>query len=336
VSINEKQNDKTSDMITEFNLVKNFIHFYDRISKFETVDNFRKESMPESLEGLTTKEIYKLKLKDEVFKEYSGIDVDNFKKLISESGEKIETNFAKRSAISHMIKENFAMKDSLPVEFESSIFYRFNENNMKLREFIITGPQGTPYDSGMFHFRLLCTSRYPDTNPLVNIYTTGGGSVRFNPNLYNCGKVCLSLLGTWSGTKDEGWIPGVSTILQIMVSIQSMVMIEHPYFNEPGYESEINTERGKLRSKDYNDPVRLNCMKYAMIEHIRNPVPGFEEATRLHFKIKSEYIKTNCKKWVDESPTNMKSDFENTYNKLCQELDKLCSIPSPQMERSME
>ena len=29
----------------------------------------------------------------------------------------------------------------------------------------------------------------------VNFQTTGGGSVRFNPNLYNCGKVCLSLLG---------------------------------------------------------------------------------------------------------------------------------------------
>lgn len=35
----------------------------------------------------------------------------------------------------------------------------------------------------------------------VNLQTTGKGTVRFNPNLYNCGKVCLSLLGTslnWS------------------------------------------------------------------------------------------------------------------------------------------
>jgi hypothetical protein len=29
----------------------------------------------------------------------------------------------------------------------------------------------------------------------VNLQTTGKGTVRFNPNLYNCGKVCLSLLG---------------------------------------------------------------------------------------------------------------------------------------------
>ena len=44
---------------------------------------------------------------------------------------------------------------------------------------------------------------------------TGGGTVRFNPNLYNCGKVCLSLLGTWSGGKGEGWDMNSSTALQV-------------------------------------------------------------------------------------------------------------------------
>ena len=42
----------------------------------------------------------------------------------------------------------------------------------------------------------------------------GGGSVRFNPNLYNCGKVCLSLLGTWSGGRGEGWDARSSSALQ--------------------------------------------------------------------------------------------------------------------------
>ncbi len=39
--------------------------------------------------------------------------------------------------------------------------------------------------------------------------------MRFNPNLYNCGKVCLSLLGTWSGDRGENWNPDVSTMLQV-------------------------------------------------------------------------------------------------------------------------
>lgn len=49
----------------------------------------------------------------------------------------------------------------------------------------------------------------------VQFLTTGGGLVRFNPNLYNSGKVCLSLLGTWSGANGEEWNEHTSTILQV-------------------------------------------------------------------------------------------------------------------------
>ena len=48
---------------------------------------------------------------------------------------------------------------------------------------------------------------------MVNFRTTGNGTVRFNPNLYHCGKVCLSLLGTWEGAQGEQWNE-TSTILQ--------------------------------------------------------------------------------------------------------------------------
>lgn len=47
------------------------------------------------------------------------------------------------------------------------------------------------------------------------------------------GKVCLSLLGTWAG---PGWEPGKSTLLQVLISIQSLIMVPQPMFNEPGYE----------------------------------------------------------------------------------------------------
>ena len=60
--------------------------------------------------------------------------------------------------------------------------------------------------------------------------TTKGGKYRLNPNLYAEGKVCLSLLGTWSG---PGWVPGKSTLLQVLVSIQAMILCEEPIANEP-------------------------------------------------------------------------------------------------------
>jgi len=48
----------------------------------------------------------------------------------------------------------------------------------------------------------------------TGVARAGGGSVRFNPNLYNCGKVCLSLLGTWGGSRGEGWDAHSSSALQ--------------------------------------------------------------------------------------------------------------------------
>jgi hypothetical protein len=48
---------------------------------------------------------------------------------------------------------------------------------------------------------------------------------------YADGKVCLSILGTWSG---PGWQPGKSTLMQVLLSIQGMIFVPEPYFNEPG------------------------------------------------------------------------------------------------------
>jgi ubiquitin-protein ligase len=62
---------------------------------------------------------------------------------------------------------------------------------------VIAGVADTPYQAGFFHFTLLFPSNYPLAPPRVTLRTTGNGTVRFNPNLYSCGKVCLSILGTW-------------------------------------------------------------------------------------------------------------------------------------------
>ncbi len=71
----------------------------------------------------------------------------------------------------------------------------------------------------------------------LQFLTTGGGRERLNPNLYACGKVCLSLLGTWpGGGKAEKWVAATSSMLQLLVSIQSLIFVDQPFFNEPGYE----------------------------------------------------------------------------------------------------
>lgn len=102
---------------------------------------------------------------------------------------------------------------------------------------------------------------------LVN-YRSGG--LHLNPNLYVCRKVCLSLLNTWSGSEDEMWDPDNSTMLQVLVSIQALVLNAKPYFNEPGYAGTTNTPHGEKQSLSYNeDTFLLSCR--TMLYSLRNP-----------------------------------------------------------------
>lgn len=49
--------------------------------------------------------------------------------------------------------------------------------------------------------------------------------------------MCVSLLGTWQGRGTEVWGP-TSTLLQLIVSIQGLILVDEPYFNEAGYEKQ--------------------------------------------------------------------------------------------------
>ena len=48
---------------------------------------------------------------------------------------------------------------------------------------------------GLFSFAIRFPPEYPNSPPLVRHLTTDGGKVRFNPNWYKDGKVCVSILG---------------------------------------------------------------------------------------------------------------------------------------------
>lgn len=136
---------------------------------------------------------------------------------------------------------------------------------------LIMGSSGTPYAHGAFVYDLFFENSYPNVPPKCQLTTTGGQTVRFNPNLYNNGKVCLSLLGTWRGQSTENWDPKLSTILQVLISIQAIIMSNEVYFNEPGYEHEAGTTDGERKNEGYSNIVRYCNVKYAMIDAIKNP-----------------------------------------------------------------
>ena len=205
------------------------------------------------------------------------------------------------------------LNSSLPISETSSIFLRFDESNMSIMKFLIIPHPDTPYAYGCFEFDMYLPYNYPQSPPHVEIITTGGGTFRFNPNLYDNGKVCLSLLGTWSGTGGETWSPN-STILQVLISIQSLIFCEEPYFNEPGYERDRNNAKGKDLNDKYNEPVRYQTMKLGMLEQLRNPTFGFEDVIKNHFRIHKDKIFKKLNEW-EKIATN-KASFQLIFNQM--------------------
>jgi ubiquitin-protein ligase len=216
--------------------------------------------------------------------------------------------------ILRIMTELSSLKKDLPINWDSSVAIRICSTNANMITFIIAGPKDTPYHNGLFEFHAYFPDNYPKAVPSVLLNTTDNGRVRFNPNLYANGKVCLSLLGTWSGEKGESWVPEISTFFQVIISIQSLILVDEPYFNEPGYERLSNTPQGIKHSFTYNDKIRLETVKVAMIKILENPPEDYKELIINHFKLKKNEIINIVQIWVNES--NNKDEFNKYFDIL--------------------
>ena len=258
----------------------------------------------------------KLPIYEDIIFEPKVSDKDNYSKMITLEQNKIFSDFKIESnhrfskykseavnpkSLMRISSEFSSLRKNLPNNWDTSIVVRACSDNLNIFSFIITGPKDTPYHNGIYEFHAYFPKTYPNSEPKVLLDTTGGASVRFNPNLYNCGKVCLSLLGTWSGQDGESWNKSTSTFLQVLVSIQSLILVEQPYFNEPGWERQMHTTEGKTKSFNYNDLIRLENLRWAIVDKFENPPKGFEELTINHFLMKKEEIISVVNTWVDES-----------------------------------
>ncbi|KAI5652639.1 hypothetical protein M9H77_29826 [Catharanthus roseus] len=183
----------------------------------------------------------------------------------------------------------------LEKDLPDTIFVRVYETRMDLLRAVIIGPQGTPYHDGLFVFDVYFPPSYPDIPPMVYYYS---GGLRLNPNLYDCGKVCLSLLNTWTGNGNEKWIPNKSTMLQVLVSIQALILNAKPFFNEPGHKSQYFGSEGEKQSNEYNENVFILSLK-TMIYTVRRPPKHFEDLVAGHFRTCAHDILLACKAYKD-------------------------------------
>lgn len=111
---------------------------------------------------------------------------------------------------------------------DNGIYYSHCEDDITKGYAMIVGPSETPYFGGYYFFLFDYPYDYPFSPPKVT-YMTNNGYTRFNPNLYKCGKVCVSILNTWSGDK---W-SGCQTISSVLLTLCSLLN-DAPLENEPG------------------------------------------------------------------------------------------------------
>ena len=148
------------------------------------------------------------------------------------------------------------------------VFLVPDSDNVCAAHAVVVGPADTPYEGGFFYFFVKFPHDYPIRPPRVKLMTTCQDTVRFNPNLYRNGKVCLSILGTWNG---PGWSPA-NNLSSVLLSIQSL-MNEKPYHNEPGFEEKSTGSRMSRRfglSREdpvgqYNDIIRHETLRVAVL-----------------------------------------------------------------------
>ncbi|KAL0951732.1 hypothetical protein HGRIS_008406 [Hohenbuehelia grisea] len=197
----------------------------------------------------------------------------------------------------HLIKELAVMATSLP----PGIWVRVDEVRNDVIKVMIAGPEGTPYANGLFEFDCFMPLVYPNKPPFMHLRTTGDGSVRFNPNLYNRGKVCLSLLGTWAGRPEEQWSPK-STLLQVLISVQSMILIDTPWYNEPGRGQAEPTSEASI---GYNKAVSFQTARLAIVDWLKDEHRNgiWADVIASHFTIRNSQISEQLLAWSKQKGT---------------------------------
>ncbi|XP_034117397.1 (E3-independent) E2 ubiquitin-conjugating enzyme isoform X1 [Drosophila albomicans] len=214
------------------------------------------------------------------------------------------------------VQREYAM---LHASLPPGVVVRAYEDRMDLISVMMVGPKRTPYENALFFFDFQLGSDYPKSPPTCHYisYCTE----RLNPNLYEEGKVCVSLLGTWSGRDTEVWTPQ-STMLQVLVSIQGLILVDEPYYNEAGYEKQRGTQLGNENSRVYNEMAIIKIV-HSTIKQLQNPPFIFRKELIEHYKKFGADLHGRMRSWSEYSAEaqrlkitsikNMPADYKTLY-----------------------
>jgi ubiquitin-protein ligase len=165
---------------------------------------------------------------------------------------------------------------------DNGIFYVHDDVEVLKGYAMIVGPKDTPYFGGYYLFSLNYPTDYPHTPPKVTYHTNGDG-IRFNPNLYKCGKVCISLLNTWRG---EQWT-SCQTISSVLLTLCTL-LCKDPLLNEPG----INNAHKDFHT--YSRIIEYKNIEIAYLHMINKDERVFSTQFDVFYRYMKEYFHKNA------------------------------------------
>jgi ubiquitin-protein ligase len=202
-----------------------------------------------------------------------------------------------KDMVAHIDQSPQAHGDGTLTTTPSSMFVKCCSSSPELVKFVIIGALHTPYYQSFLAFDLYYPPTFPIEPPSVRFHSY---NLRLNPNLYADGYICLSLLGTWdSNDSTETWLPATSSVMQILLSLQSLVLIKEPYYNEAGYDEYRGTPMGRTHSKTYNENLALLRIQH-LILMAESPPPDWVFAFRQYFLSTAPRIADRLSRLADE------------------------------------
>ena len=109
----------------------------------------------------------------------------------------------------------------------------------------------------------------------------------------------------------------MSSLGQVLLSIQTQLLVSDPYFNEPGYDRTRGTPQGDDSSKRYNNNLRLATLRHAIVSPLREPPKGLEEVVKRHFGMCRQRVLLQAKIWTKEAKgTPLYPRFVKVYKEL--------------------
>lgn len=229
----------------------------------------------------------------------------------------ISPSFLKRITREHKI-----LSSSLPT---NSIYVRTYSSRLDLLRILLLGPLNTPYEHAPFIIDLRLPSTFPSSPPTAHFHSWTSGMGRINPNLYEEGKICLSLLGTWPGkSSSESWTEKSSTLLQLVLSLQALVLVKAPFFNEAGFEGyeDMKPDQGGYRIAGLQYAEKAFVMARGFVRHAcERPVGGLEDVVAWIYLDHRPEAAANTA--ADESDTSGQSENTGLLSKVIQRGNEL-------------